>query len=87
MGPDPNYHGRSKTRRHYKGRRFCTAIELIVGATALLRHVRKDRHRPIPWLASLLERKPPKLVAVALANKFARAVTPNIGQQGPECRL
>ncbi len=27
---------------------------------------------PTPWLASLLERKPPKLVAVALANKFAR---------------
>jgi transposase len=45
---------------------------LIVGATALLRHVRKGRHKPTPWLASLLERKPPKLVAVALANKFAR---------------
>ena len=37
-----------------------------------VRHVRKGRHRPTPWLASLLERKPPKLVAVALANKFAR---------------
>lgn len=45
---------------------------LIVGATALLRHVRKGRHKPSPWLAALLERKPPKLVAVALANKFAR---------------
>ena len=45
---------------------------LIVGATALLRHVRKGRTRPSPWLAALLERKPPKLVAVALANKFAR---------------
>ncbi|MGA9440660.1 MAG: transposase, partial [Pseudolabrys sp.] len=45
---------------------------LIVGATALPRHVRKGRHKPTPWLASLLERKPPKLVAVALANKFAR---------------
>ena len=45
---------------------------LIVGATALLRHIRKGRHKPTPWLASLLERKPPKLVAVALANKFAR---------------
>jgi len=45
---------------------------LIVGATALLRHVRKGRHKPTPWLAALLERKPPKLVAVALANKFAR---------------
>jgi transposase len=45
---------------------------LIVGATALLRHVRKGRTKPSPWLAALLERKPPKLVAVALANKFAR---------------
>jgi transposase len=45
---------------------------LIVGATALLRHIRKGRHQPTPWLAALLERKPPKLVAVALANKFAR---------------
>ena len=45
---------------------------LIVGATALLRHIRKGRHKPTPWLTALLERKPPKLVAVALANKFAR---------------
>ena len=45
---------------------------LIVGATALLRHVRKGRTKPSPWLAAMLERKPPKLVAVALANKFAR---------------
>lgn len=45
---------------------------LIVGATALLRHIRSGRHSPSPWLASLIERKPPKLVAVALANKFAR---------------
>lgn len=45
---------------------------LIVGATALLRHVRNGRHKPTPWLADILQRKPPKLVAVALANKFAR---------------
>lgn len=45
---------------------------LIVGATALLRHIRKGRTKPSPWLEALLNRKPPKLVAVALANKFAR---------------
>ena len=45
---------------------------LIVGATALLRHVRAGRHKASPWLAAMLERKAPKLVAVALANKFAR---------------
>lgn len=45
---------------------------LVVGATALLRHVRKGRNKTSPWLIALLERKPPKLVAVALANKIAR---------------
>ena len=36
---------------------------LIVGATALLRHVPAGRHKPSPWLADILGRKPPKLVA------------------------
>jgi transposase len=45
---------------------------LIVGATALLRHIRKGRTKASPWLTAIMERKPPKLVAVALANKFAR---------------
>jgi transposase len=45
---------------------------LVVGATALIRQVRRSRGRPWPWLQQLLSRKPPKLVAVALANKIAR---------------
>ena len=46
---------------------------LIVGATALLRRVREGSNRKSsPWLLDLLRRKPPKLVAVALANKIAR---------------
>jgi transposase len=46
---------------------------LVVGATALLRRVRDGRGKnPSPWLLELLKRKPPKLVAVALANKIAR---------------
>jgi transposase len=45
---------------------------LVAGATALLQHVRSGRIKPSPWLAGLLQRKPPKLVAVALANKTAR---------------
>ncbi len=46
---------------------------LVVGATALLRRVRDGRGRnSSPWLLDLLKRKPPKLVAVALANKIAR---------------
>lgn len=45
---------------------------LVVGATAVLQQVRKGRGRPSPWLVELLKRKPPKLAAVALANKMAR---------------
>ena len=46
---------------------------LVVGATALLRQVRAGRGmNASPWLVELLKRKPPKLAAVALANKIAR---------------
>jgi transposase len=46
---------------------------LVVGATALLQHLRTGRSRHAsPWLLGLLQRKRPKLVAVALANKIAR---------------
>lgn len=45
---------------------------LVAGATAHLQQVRRGRAKASPWLAGLLRRKPPKLVAVALANKTAR---------------
>lgn len=49
---------------------------LVVGATSLLRQFRagrgRDRGALSAWLHQLLQRKPPKLVAVALANKIAR---------------
>ena len=45
---------------------------LVVGATALIRQTRQRRGHPSPWLSGLLQRKPPKLAAVALANKTAR---------------
>ncbi len=45
---------------------------LVVGATALIQQIRKGRSKPSPWLDALLKRKPPKLAAVALANKTAR---------------
>ncbi len=43
---------------------------LVLGSTAVIRHARPGRSSP--WLLSLLERKPRKLAAVALANKIAR---------------
>lgn len=46
---------------------------LVQGATSLLQQVRGGRGKNAsPWLTNLLNRKPPKLVAVALANKIAR---------------
>ena len=44
----------------------------MVGATALIQQVRRGRGHPSPWLVELIKRKPPKLAAVALANKTAR---------------
>jgi transposase len=47
---------------------------LVAGATAIVRHVRAGMSKNgfAPWVAELLKRKAPKLVAVALANKIAR---------------
>ena len=46
---------------------------LVVGATAVVWQTRRGKaRRPMPWLLALLARKPPKLAAIALANKLAR---------------
>jgi transposase len=45
---------------------------LVAGATAVIQHAKRGRGHPSPWLIALLKRKPPKLAAVALANKIAR---------------
>src|SRR5204863_399421 len=45
---------------------------LVVGATAVVQQAAKGRGKPQPWLLALIKRKPPKLAAVALANKTAR---------------
>ena len=45
---------------------------LVVGATAVIQQARRGRGHPTRWLLALLKRKPPKLAAVALANKIAR---------------
>ena len=46
---------------------------LICGATAVIQQVRRGNVAAAPpWLVALVARKPPKLAAVALANKTAR---------------
>jgi len=45
---------------------------LVIGATAVIRHCR-DKNTPMAaWLRRLLEKKPVRVVSVALANKLAR---------------
>jgi transposase len=45
---------------------------LVIGATAVLRFSRKSKAASTQWVTDLLERKPAKVVAIALANKMAR---------------
>jgi transposase len=45
---------------------------LVAGAMSVIRHGRKTNFANRPWLADLMHRKPPKVAAVALANRIAR---------------
>lgn len=47
---------------------------LVVGATSVVRQARTADTTPANWVRSLLERKPARLVTVAMANKTARIV-------------
>jgi transposase len=44
---------------------------LVLGVTAVIQQAQRSG-KASPWLAELLKRKPPKLAAIALANKTAR---------------
>ena len=45
---------------------------LVVGATSVIRRARNGAMAAGPWIRSLLERRPARLVTVAMANKTAR---------------
>lgn len=45
---------------------------LVVGATSVTRHATNNNSRTGAWVRSLMERKPKRLVTVAIANKSAR---------------
>jgi transposase len=48
-------------------------VLLVLGATSVLRRVRAGQPTPLyGWVKKLLDRKPPRLATVALANKMAR---------------
>jgi transposase len=75
LGLTPKDHstaGRQRLGRITRAGDESLRASLVCGATAYIRHVRSGRTTPSPWLAELLSRKPPKLAAVAIANKTAR---------------
>ena len=45
---------------------------LISGAMAVIRYHQRSGYKTRPWLAKLVDRKPIKVAAVALANRIAR---------------
>ena len=47
---------------------------LVAGAMSVIRHAKRRGRSCLPWLADIIDRKPTKVAAVALANKNARIV-------------
>ena len=47
---------------------------LVAGAMSVVLHAKRRGTTNLPWLAAIIDRKPTKVVAVALANKIARTV-------------
>jgi transposase len=47
---------------------------LVIGATSVIRHAKPGSKTASSWLLNVLERRPRKVAAVALANKMARIV-------------
>src|ERR1700686_3146269 len=72
LDAEGSFNGRQgQARRHTRAGDEALRSVLVVGATAVIQHVRRGGRGP-PWIVDLLKRKPPKLAAVALANKMAR---------------
>lgn len=76
IGLTPRDHSTGGKLRHGRITRAGDEVlrsTLVQGATSLLLQVRLGRSKhATPWMLEMLERKPPKLVAIAQANKIAR---------------
>ncbi len=65
--------GKERTGRITKAGDKHIRTLLVLGATSVIRYVRTRQDSPLySWVHKLLERKPPRLASVALANKIAR---------------
>ena len=75
LGLTPREHstgGKQRLGKISKGGNERLRQLLVLGATAVIRYARPASRSASGWLLQLLERKPRKLAAVALANKMAR---------------
>ena len=59
--------------RYHQAGRPVSAQLLVAGALAVIRYAQRHGTKR-PWLVALLARRPPKIAAVALANKMARMI-------------
>ncbi len=75
MTPKQNSSGGKEKlgRTSKRGDKYIRCL-LVAGAVAILRHTRNRTTKDAAWVRGLLERKPAKVAAVALANKTARIV-------------
>jgi transposase len=67
-----------------RGGRYLRKL-LVVGATSMLRRARTADIAAANWVSSLLERKPTRLVTVAMASETARIVWAILAR-GETCR-
>ena len=77
LGLTPREHstgGKQRMGRISKAGNERLRVLLVVGAMSVIRCAKPGVASASPWLLQLLERKPRKLAAVALANKMARIV-------------
>jgi transposase len=77
LGITPRQHstgGKERLGRISKmGDRYLRTL-LILGATSVLAQARRFRRPEHAWILRLLERRPPRVVIVAIANKMARVM-------------
>jgi transposase len=77
LGLTPKEHstgGKQRMGRISKAGNERLRVLLVVGATSVIRCAKPGRPSVSAWLLQLLQRKPRKLAAVALANKMARII-------------
>ena len=56
---------------------------MVVGMTSRMKQIRENPERFDPWFADILQRKPAKLAAIAMANKTARIIWAVLARNEP----